>query len=481
MDELKHRAGEKFEALHVAARSAADSSKSKVQDVCTQTIEAIRKLREAFLELWQNDLIAEGRERVVEWSREAVKRIKDGALPLSPFVLYEELLALFHDRVWRRSVLIFVCGGCVGGALGVCAGLRLSARAPPGPHARALHSTPDHSVIFVEDAVAPSAGPGEVLVRVQAFSVCELDRSVLRGRGHVLRALLRAGPVTVGRGFAGVVLDVGADVKELELGDNVWGALSEWSGGAAAELLVLPSTRVSKRPGGMSADSAAALPWSGTKVLATLRKLKLNQDNLKGKRVAVCGAARAELCAAVQLLARAGAHVSALAPRHAAQLLRDLGASEFIDPAEGGLQGAARVLEQHARREGCWDAVLLCAGAPAPPSPAVLRSRARRGAVCAVSGAGPVSDRLVAPLAALYAVLFYSYRLARWMCFRGWGLEWLEEEDTLRGGLERLAALVERGDLVPVLDKIFVPQQFEQALAHACSEDAVGATVVRFP
>lgn len=221
MDELKHRAGEKFEALHVAARSAADSSKSKVQDVCTQTIEAIRKLREAFLELWQNDLIAEGRERVVEWSREAVKRIKDGALPLSPFVLYEELLALFHDRVWRRSVLIFVCGGCVGGALGVCAGLRLSARAPPGPHARALHSTPDHSVIFVEDAVAPSAGPGEVLVRVQAFSVCELDRSVLRGRGHVLRALLRAGPVTVGRGFAGVVLDVGADVKELELGDNV--------------------------------------------------------------------------------------------------------------------------------------------------------------------------------------------------------------------------------------------------------------------
>lgn len=33
---------------------------------------------------------------------------------------------------------------------------------------------------------------------------------------------------------------MGADVKELELGDNVWGALSEWSGGAAAELLVLP-------------------------------------------------------------------------------------------------------------------------------------------------------------------------------------------------------------------------------------------------
>lgn len=36
-----------------------------------------------------------------------------------------------------------------------------------------------------------------------------------------------------------MVLDVGPGVTDLELGDEVWGCLSEWSGGAAGELLAL--------------------------------------------------------------------------------------------------------------------------------------------------------------------------------------------------------------------------------------------------
>lgn len=44
---------------------------------------------------------------------------------------------------------------------------------------------------------------GEILVRVQAFSVSSTDRSVLRGRGSALRSLVTGSQVTVGRGFAG--------------------------------------------------------------------------------------------------------------------------------------------------------------------------------------------------------------------------------------------------------------------------------------
>ncbi|RVE40093.1 hypothetical protein evm_015257 [Chilo suppressalis] len=196
-------------------------------------------LREAFQELWQNELFAESRQRVVAWTREATQRIREGALPLSPVLLYEELVALFKDRVWRRSVIIFVCGVVVGGSAGLCIGLRAGARVPTGPHARALHSQPDQSVILVEDAVAPGAGAGEVLVRVQAFSVCPVDRSVLRGRGSTLRSLITRTHLTVGRGFAGVVLDVGPGVESLEMGDEVWGCVSEWAGGAAGELLTI--------------------------------------------------------------------------------------------------------------------------------------------------------------------------------------------------------------------------------------------------
>lgn len=37
----------------------------------------------------------------------------------------------------------------------------------------------------------------------------------------------------------GVVLDVGQGVNDLELGDEVWGVASEWSGGGASELLAI--------------------------------------------------------------------------------------------------------------------------------------------------------------------------------------------------------------------------------------------------
>jgi NADPH:quinone reductase-like Zn-dependent oxidoreductase len=39
--------------------------------------------------------------------------------------------------------------------------------------------------------------------------------------------------------FAGVILDVGPDVTDFEMGDEVWGCVSEWAGGAASELLTV--------------------------------------------------------------------------------------------------------------------------------------------------------------------------------------------------------------------------------------------------
>ncbi|CAH0596856.1 unnamed protein product [Chrysodeixis includens] len=485
MDELKHRAGEKLEALHEAAKSAADNGKSRVNDLIDSTVESIRKIREVLHELWHNELIAEGRERAAAWTKEAVRRIKEGAPPLSPVLLYEELLALWHDRVWRRSMMIFACGVVVGGSAGVLLGVRAARRQPAGPHARALHSQPDHSVLLVEDAVAPGAGYGEVLVRVQSFSVCAIDRGALRGRAHLLRSLLYRGHVTVGRGFAGIVLDVGQGVSDLEMGDEVWGCVSEWAGGAATELLTIRSTRVSKRPRGMAADTAACLPWAGGTALIALRQLAYTPDNCKGKRVAVCGAASGEGCALVQLLSGWGAHVSALAPRHAALTLKDLGAQDFVD-IEGSREGAWSSLEARATRAGPWDAVLACAAPEVPPpqlanAPALLKATASRKSLVDLRAGTMLTDRLPTPFAIIFATTFYTFRVIRWLAGCGTHTDWLEDSYRLREGLDTLTKLVDRGALAPILDKVYLPQEFESALAHACSDDAVGTTVIRFP
>ncbi|KAL4717484.1 hypothetical protein ACJJTC_000633 [Scirpophaga incertulas] len=482
MDELKNRAGERFEALHVAAKSAADGGKSRVQDIVSQAVESIRKVREAFLELWQNELFAESRERVAAWSREAAQRIRDGTTPLSPVLLYEELVALFKDRMWRRSMVIFVCGATLGCSAGLAMGYRASRREPVGPQARALHATHPHGVLLVEDAAATGAGPGEVLVRVQAFSVGAVDRGVLRGRGATLRSLITRTPLTVGRAFAGVVLDAGPGVVDFEMGDEVWGCVSEWAGGAAGELLTIRSTRISKRPLSMSADAAASLPWAGTNALRALRDLQLNPDTAKGKRVAICGASSGEGCALVQLLGTWGARLTVLAPRHAAMTLQHIGAEEFVDSDDQG--SCWRTLEQVATRSGPWHCAIACPGAHTPSAPnatALLKSTAPRNAIIDLRPRSFISDRLPAPLSVVFAASFYMFRLARWIAGLGTHTDWLEDPIRLTAGLKELAQLVDKGTLTPVLDKVYMPQDFENALAHACSIDALGTTVIRFP
>ncbi|CAH2252014.1 jg13846 [Pararge aegeria aegeria] len=530
MDELKLRAGEKIEAFQEAAIVAANSSKSRFYNILEQTGDAIGRLRQAFQELWNNDLVTEGRARAAAWAREATRRIQEGAPPLSPMLLYEELVTLLKDHVWRRSMIIFLCGVAFGGSAGLVIGFRVGTRAPSGPHARALHTQIDQTVILVEDAVSPGAGIGEVLIRVQAFSVSSADRGVLRGRASALRSLVTNSPVTVGRGFAGVVLDVGPGVSDLEMGDEVWGCVSEWSGGAANELLAIRSTRVSKRPRHLAADTAASLPWAGTLALAAIQKKRYNLNNCKGKRVCVIGAGSGEGCALVQLLSYWGGRITVAAPKKVhhslknlgtvcvigagsgegcalVQLLsywggritvaapkkvhhslKNLGAHEFID-TEGNNELVAPswlILEQYASRAGPWDCALCCSGAGSPPFPlpgpnTLLKATAPRKAMVELRPQTLVTDRLPTPFWILFTASFYTIRICRWLLGCGTHTDWLEDRNHLHPGLETLRQLVESGQLSPVLDKVFLPQDFESALAHACSDEAIGTTVIRFP
>ncbi|XP_050667830.1 reticulon-4-interacting protein 1 homolog, mitochondrial-like [Leptidea sinapis] len=481
MDEFKYRASLKLEALQDAAVTVAYNSRSKLDGAIQKSIDAIHKIHEIILEIWSHEMVLEGRERAAVWGREAVRRIREGALPLSPMVLHRELMAILKDRVWRQSLVVFMCGAALGGGAGLLLGLRAARLPPASPTCRALLTQQDHSVMLVEDAVCRGAARGEVLVRVQAFSVCGADRGALRGRGAALRSLLSRAPLAVGRGFAGVVLDVGPGVTDLELGDQVWGCVSEWRGGACAEQLAVRSTHISKRPARLSAPAAACLSWAGTRALAALSAVRL----LAGSRVLVCGAASGEGCAVLQLVVARGARATAAARPAARDLLADLGGAEFVELSDPDSHVAASwlPLEQEASRTGPWDAVLVCPGAPAGPPPrhTLLKARAPHGGVVELRPRALLTDRLPAPLFLTFAAGFYVLKALRWICGCGTHTDWLESPESLRAGLEALRQLVQEEQLVPVLDKVFLPQEFEEALAHACSDQAVGTTVIRFP
>jgi len=166
----------------------------------------------------------------------------------------------------------------------------------------------------------PSAGPGEVLVKVEAAAVNHHDAVVRSGRLQIVTG--RRFPLGVGLDFAGT---------DLSTGTPVWGMVSPKSGhvtGSAAEYVVVPADRAAPMPPSLTWTDAAALVTSGTTALTALRDVTRVRP---GERVLIRGAAGTVGMVAVQLAVALGAHVVALAGARDLDFVTSLGAHEVID------------------------------------------------------------------------------------------------------------------------------------------------------
>ncbi|HWM56983.1 MAG TPA: zinc-binding dehydrogenase [Pseudonocardia sp.] len=162
----------------------------------------------------------------------------------------------------------------------------------------------------------PDPAPGEVLVAVSAAAFNFLDLAYgdqVHGVGNV-----------PGEDAAGVVLRAAADGSGPPEGSRV---SSFAMGGALATLRTVSTSDVGVVPDGVGLVEAAALPAAGVTALQAVRRL----GSLLGRRVLVTGASGGVGRFAVQLAARAGAHVIALvgSPARGAGLA-ELGAREIV-------------------------------------------------------------------------------------------------------------------------------------------------------
>jgi len=174
----------------------------------------------------------------------------------------------------------------------------------------------------------PEPADGEVVIRVRAASVNPMDAFVISGgaQGWKEHRL----PLVPGLDAAGVVEQVGAGVTELKTGDEVIANVSDmpfYGAGTFAERVAAPAGFVALKPARLSFDEASTLPLAGLTALAAVEAL----DPLNDKVVVVIGATGAVGSFFVQLAAKRGANVIALARPTNSDYARNLGAAEVVD------------------------------------------------------------------------------------------------------------------------------------------------------
>jgi NADPH:quinone reductase len=113
------------------------------------------------------------------------------------------------------------------------------------------------------DLPEPAPCAGEVIVRVHASSVNPVDNGI--AAGLVKDMVPHEFPVTLGRDFAGVDEQVGAEVTRVSAGDEVFGFLPAMGpavhGGSWAETIVVPEVGLTRMPDGVDSDTARAARW----------------------------------------------------------------------------------------------------------------------------------------------------------------------------------------------------------------------------
>jgi alcohol dehydrogenase, propanol-preferring len=207
--------------------------------------------------------------------------------------------------------------------------------------------------LSLEDIDRPTPAADEVLIQVEACGACHSDVHVADSDWTQLTPIIKR-PLILGHEIAGRVVEIGSEVRDLQLGDLVGVPWIHWScgecefcragnenlcpsqkitgvtvDGGFAEFVKAPASHVLKIPPGLSAVDAAPLFCAGLTVYRALKKA----GPLQGRRLAVFGIGGLGHLA-VQLGKNFGAEVTAIDVSDAKlELARALGARDVLNAA----------------------------------------------------------------------------------------------------------------------------------------------------
>jgi alcohol dehydrogenase, propanol-preferring len=207
--------------------------------------------------------------------------------------------------------------------------------------------------LTLEDVPRPDAGADEVLIEVEVCGVCHSDLHVAEGDWRQFSGIVKK-PLILGHEIVGRVVERGAAVTSVEVGDRVGVPWVQWTcgqcefcregnenlctrqritgvmvDGGYAEYAKAPASHVANIPKTLSSEQAAPLLCAGVTVHRALKQAKIRA----GQRLAVFGVGGLGHIA-VQIGRAAGAEVTAIdVSEEKLALAKSLGAARTLNAA----------------------------------------------------------------------------------------------------------------------------------------------------
>ena len=184
----------------------------------------------------------------------------------------------------------------------------------------------------LREVLVPAPRPNEVLVRVHAVSVNDVDWSIVTGRPFFLIRMLygfRKPRVRIAGGdIAGRIAEVGSAVSAFTPGDEVYGDLCEKGFRGFAEYVCAPEACLTRKPPRMTFEQAASIPQAG--MLAVQGLIDVGRIQ-RGQTLLLNGAGGGVGTIALQIAKQYGVEITVVDKEGKLDMLRRLGARHVID------------------------------------------------------------------------------------------------------------------------------------------------------
>ncbi|MBT9246036.1 NADP-dependent oxidoreductase (plasmid) [Gemmobacter fulvus] len=308
----------------------------------------------------------------------------------------------------------------------------------------------------------PQPGPREVLVRIHAAGLNQLDSKIRDGAFKPI--LPYKLPLILGHDLAGVVEAVGAAVTGFAPGDAVFARPRDGRIGTLAERIAVDHDDLALMPQTLTMAEAAGIPLVGLTAWQALVELA---DVQPGQKVLIHAGSGGFGSIAIQLAKHLGATVATTTSTGNLDMVRALGADLALDyrkePFETVLSG--------------YD--LVVCGLDGDTLAKSLRVLKPGGRLISISGPPtPEFARRQGMTWLMQQVMrLLSLGIRRKARARGIRYDFLFMRAD-GGQLAQLAALIEAGAIRPVIDRIFPFDQTNDAFAYLDTGRAKGKVVV---